>query len=192
MSTPVSRASRNALRGLGAEQQLRELAETVGLQASADSLRRDGAHARRFVTHLLQRLFRRFEAELRDEPKPAHEAQGILGETARSNRPQHAVREIGRSAERVDELTGLQSSRHRVDGEVAPLHVVFDREPGVGDDFEVVPARPGAPFGARRRKLDAGRRERPHPRVGGIQARTDASASDLEILDPAVWLERAA
>ena len=52
------------LRGLGAEQELRELAEPVGRDAAADPLAGDKLDARRVGPHLCERLLVGVEAEL--------------------------------------------------------------------------------------------------------------------------------
>ena len=67
-----------------------------------------------------QRLgFRRHrEAEARREPRDAQHAQRILGERRRDV-AQHAGREIGRAAVRIDQRAVL-AARHRVDRQVAP------------------------------------------------------------------------
>ena len=85
-----------------------------------------------------------------------------------------------------------RDARHRVHGEVAPPHVVLDRERRVGDDLEVVPAGPGAHLLARRRELDPRRCERTKVAVARMQPHPDEPARDDEVLDPAVRLERGA
>ena len=50
----------------------------------------------------------------------------------------------------------------------------------------------GAALGARRRELDPRRGQVPNPAVLRIETRADSAARDLEVLHPAVWLERGA
>ena len=145
------------LRGVLTEQKLRELTHPVGVQAAADALAGDEAHAVCFVAHLLQRRLIRSQTQLGDEAQAAHEAQWVLREAVRADGPQDAALEIGGTPERIDQLARVEAAGDRVDGEVAPRHVVFDGEARVGDDLEVVPPGAGAAFGARRRELDSGR-----------------------------------
>ena len=60
------------LRGLRAEQQLRQLPHAVRLQAAADPFGRDEPDVRCLFLHLAQRLVVGCEVELRDEAKPAN------------------------------------------------------------------------------------------------------------------------
>src|SRR6185436_20946627 len=103
---------------------------------------------------------------------------------------QLAALEVRQTAERVEELAGLESAGHGVHGEVAPPHVVRDRHRRVGDDLEVTVTRPDASLPARRRQLDARRGERPDRAVAGVEANADELAVDLHVLDAAVRLER--
>ena len=98
--------------------------------------------------------------------------------------------EVGAAAERVDDLPRLEPACDRVDREVAPLHVLLERDLTVGDDLEVVPSWPGRALDARRRELDPGRLERARRLVPRQQAHADALVGDDEVLDPAVRLER--
>ncbi len=132
------------------------------------------------------------EAELRDEAEGADQAQRVLAEALRRDGAEAASLEVGAAAERVDELARVEPPGHRVDGEVAPAHVVLDRELRVGDDLEVVPARPGRDLLARRRELDPGRRQLADPAVARVQPDADEPVGDDEILHAAVRRERRA
>ena len=80
--------------------------------------------------------------------------------SVRGDRAELAPLEVARARRTGRQLAGLEPPRHRVDREVAPRHVVRDRDRRVGDDREVAVARPGAALVARRRQLDSRRRER--------------------------------
>ena len=99
----IARESQRA-GGLGAEQELRELAHPVRREAAADALARDELHRRRLLPHLREQLLVGLEAELRDEAERADEPQRILAEALRRDRAQAARLEVGPAAERVDEL----------------------------------------------------------------------------------------
>ena len=127
------------------------------------------------------------------EPQPAEDAQRVLAEAVRPDRVQSSRRSrCATAAERIDELARLQPSRHGVDGEVAPRHVVHDRHGRVGDDLEVAVPRADALLAARWRQLEPGRRERPDRRVARVEADADELAVHLEVLHPPVRLERRA
>ena len=95
-------------------------------------------------------------------------------------------------AEGVDQLAGREASRHRVDREVAPRHVVLDRDGRIGDDLEVAVAGPDAALRPRRRQLDPGGRERADRPVARVEADADELAVHLHVLDAPVRLERGA
>ena len=77
------------------------------------------------------------ELELRDEARRAQHAQRVVDERdlGGERRAQPPRREVGGTAERIDELGVGQSDRHRVDGEVAAreirLEVVGERDLGL-------------------------------------------------------------
>ena len=100
-----------------------------------------------------------------------------------SHRAQHTLPEVVFAAEGVEQLAGLEPSRHRVDREVAPAHVVLERDRRVGDDLEILMRRPGRALGARRRELDPLRREAPQLAVVWVETDADELLGDLEILD---------
>ena len=181
----VAREPKRA-RGLFAEQQLRQLAHPVGGEAAADPLAGDEPYRLRLGAHLLARRLVDVEAELRDEAQRANEPQRIFREARGRHRPQHAALEILAAVERIDDLARREPARDRVHGEVAPTHVVLDGERRVRDDLEVVTARAGAHFLARRRELDPGRREPADLRVARVEADADEPSVDDEILDSAV------
>ena len=74
------------------------------------------------------------KAELGDEAGSPQEAQRILVEAlvGIADGAQDPHREVGLSAEWIDELAGKGVGRHRVDGEVAPREVIDERDV-VGD-----------------------------------------------------------
>jgi hypothetical protein len=92
--------------------------------------------------------------------------------------------------ERVQELSGLQPLGDRVDREVAPRHVLLERDPGVGDDLEVVAARTGRPLDARRRELEPGGLQRAYLLVTRKQPDADLLVRHDEVLHLPVRLER--
>ena len=159
------------------------------MEPTPHALARDERDARGLRAHLFECLGVRLEPELRHEAQAADEAQRILGKAARPNGAEHAVPQIVGSSERIDYLPRFQPPRHRVHGEVAAPHVSLDREGGVGDDLELVPARPGASLGTRRRELDPSGREAAKLRVPGMETRADAPPGDLELLHLAVRLD---
>src|SRR4029079_11433363 len=95
------------------------------------------------------------------------------------DRPEDALPEICDPAERVDELTRLEPSRDRVDGEVPAAHVVLDRGRPVGDDLEVVVTRPRAPLDPRRGQLDARRNDAANCPVRRVGAHAPETALPL-------------
>src|SRR5882724_10242129 len=97
-------------RRLLSEQQLRQLAHSVGVQPTPHALSGDERNARGFGAHLHQRLVVRLEPELRDEAQAANETEWILGEAPRPYRPEDSFPQIDLAAERVDQLPRLQSS----------------------------------------------------------------------------------
>ena len=76
--------------------------------------------------------------------------------------------------------------------EVAALHVLLERDSRVGDDLEVVSARPRRALDTWRRELDAGRLQRAGLPVAGQEAGTDPLVCDDQVLDAPVRLERSA
>jgi len=86
--------------------------------------------------------------------------------------------------------TAVVTLRDRVDREVAPLHVLLERDLAVGHDLEVVPARAGRALDPGWCELDPGRLERPRGLVPRQQPHPDALVRDDEILDLPVRLER--
>src|SRR5205823_14392440 len=101
--------------------------------------------------------------------QPAHDPQRVFGEAPGADGAQQSVLEVALPTVRVDELAGVEPARDRVDGEVAPRHVVLDRKAGLGEAPEIVAAWTGAAFGARRRELDPGRRRSSHRRVTRVE-----------------------
>ena len=178
------------LRRVGAEQELGELAHPVRGQPAADPLAGDVVDPRRPLAHLAQRVLVGIDVELRDEAEAADDPERVVAEARRPGRAENAPLEVGAAAERVEDLPRLEPTRDRVDREVAPLHVLLERDLAVGDDLEVVPAGAGRALDARRRELDPGRLERPRRLVPRQQPHADALVGDDEILDLAVRLER--
>ena len=146
-----------------AEQELGELAQPVRRQPAADPLTRDVLDPRRPLAHLPQRVVVGIDVELRDEAKAADDPERVVAEARRPGRAEDAPLEIGAAAERVDDLPRLEPPRDRVDREVAPLHVLLERDLAVGHDLEVVPAGAGRALDARRCELDPGRLRAPAP-----------------------------
>ena len=178
------------LRRMRAEQELGELPHPVRRQPAADPLTRDVLDPRRPLAHLPQRVVVGIDIELRDEAKTADDPERVVAEARRPGRAEDAPLEIAAAAERVDDLPRLEPPRDRVDREVAPLHVLLERDLAVGDDLEVVPAGAGRALDTRRRELDPGRLERPRRLVPRQQPHADALVGDDEILDLPVRLER--
>ena len=178
------------LRRMRAEQELRELPHPVRRQPAADPLARDVLDPRRPLAHLAQRVLVGIDVELRDEAEAADDPERVVAEARRPGRAEDAPLEVGAAAERVEDLPRLEPPRDRVDREVAPLHVLLERDLAVGDDLEVVPARAGRALDTRRRELDPGRLQRPRRLVPRQQPHADALVGDDEILDLAVRLER--
>ncbi len=177
------------LRDARAEQEPRQLAHAVRLEAAADALSGYESNARRFVDHLAQRLVVRREVELRDEAQAADDSQWILCERTRRNGSKHAVVEILLAVEGIDELVVGKPARDRIHRKVAPGEVVLDRCRGIHDDLEVVAPRTGAPLAARRRELDAAAHKLSDLRIARPQAQPHALPGDLEVLDAPVRLE---
>jgi hypothetical protein len=178
------------LRGLGAEQQLRELAHPVAREPAADPLGRDVVDLGGPLAHLAERVLVRVEVELGDEAEPAHDPERVVAEARGRRRAKDPALEVGPPAERVEQLAGLEPPGHRVHREVAALHVLGERDRGVGDDLEVVPAGPGRALDARRRELEARGLEGPHGPIAREQADADPPIGDDEVLDAPVGLER--
>ena len=145
---------------------------------------------RRPLAHLAQRVLVRLDVELRDEAKAADDPERVVTEARRPGRAEDAALEVGAAAERVENLARLEPARDRVDREVAPLHVLLERDLAVRDDLEVVPAGAGRALDPRRRELDPGRLQRARRLVPRQQPHAHALVGDDEILDPPVRLER--
>ena len=143
-SAPVSRAEPERQSRPRPEQELRQLPHAVGVEPPADPLGRDVPEPAGLCAHLRQRVLREREAELRDEPQTAQDPQRVLPEAVRAHGVQLAPLEVREPAEGVDELAGREAPGHGVDREVAPRHVVRDRDGRIGDDLEVAMARPDA------------------------------------------------
>ena len=96
-------------------------------EPAADPLRRDEPIRRRPLAHLAQRLLVGLEAELRDEAEAADDPQRVLAEARRPRRAQDAA---ARSSRPPSGSTArrLEPAGDRVDGEVAPRHVVLERD----------------------------------------------------------------
>ena len=163
---------------VGAEQELGELAHPVRGQPAADPLAGDVVDPRRPLAHLAQRVLVGVDVELRDEAEAADDAERVVAEARRPGRAQNPLLEVGAAAERVEDLSRLEAARDRVDREVAPRHVLLEGDLAVGDDLEVVPARAGRAFDARRRELDSGGLERPRRLVPRQQPDADALVGD--------------
>ncbi|MCW0425708.1 hypothetical protein NB713_003651 [Xanthomonas sacchari] len=93
----------------------------------------------------------------RHEPRRAQHPQRILGE-GRANVAQHPLLEIARAAIRIDQTPIGLVAGDGVDGEVAPLQILFQRHRRVGLHLEAVVAAPGLALGARQRVLLAAAR----------------------------------
>ena len=98
---------------------------------------------RRPLAHLAQRVLVGIDIELRDKAQPAHDPQRVVPKARWAGRAEDPAFEIGSAAERIEHLTGLEPARDRVDREVAPLHVLLERDTRVRDDLEVVSAGAG-------------------------------------------------
>ncbi len=127
---------------------------------------------------------------MRDEAKPAHDPQRVLGEALRRNRAQDAVLEIGPSAERIEHGAVQEPPSDRVDGEIAPAQIVLDARFGIDDDLEVVASWARRALTPRRRKLDPCGRQHSDRAVARIQPKPNGTTGDDEILDTSVRLER--
>ena len=77
---------------------------------------------------------------------------------------QHAVLEIALAAERIDERA-VPGLRHRVDGEIAPAQIVFQRHLGRRVHGEALVAAPAFPFRARERVFLVRLRMQEHGKV---------------------------
>ena len=185
----MSRARRSARRRLGAEEELRQLPHPVRGEPAADPLRRHVGHLRRPLAHLAERVLVRLEAELRDEAQAADDPQRVVAEARRARRAEDAPLEVAAAVERVEHLAGLDAAGDRVDGEVAPAHVLGERDRRVGHDLEVVAPRPGRLLHARRRELDPRRRQHADGAVAWKEPDADVAAVHGQVLDPAVRLE---
>lgn len=84
--------------------------------------------------------------EARGETRHAQQAHGIFQEGGRYM-PQQAFLQISRAVERIDQLAILGFG-HRVDGEVAPRQILFQRHRGIGVKGEAVIAVSGLALGA--------------------------------------------
>ena len=87
--------------------------------------------------------------EARQEARAAQDAHRVLGE-GRRDVAQHARLEVARAAEGIDQRAVLVLG-DRVDGEVAPLEVLFQRHRRIGVEGEAVVAGRGLALGARQR-----------------------------------------
>ena len=117
------------------------------------------------------------------------ESAAILREALPGHGAQEPPLEIAPAVERIDEVTRLEPSRHRVDGEVTPCHVVLDRDRRVGHDLEVAVAGPNAPLPSWRRELDPCRRGGADARVPWLEADAHELPVHLHVVDAPVRLE---
>jgi hypothetical protein len=101
------------------------------------------------AAHQLESLGRHREAEARREPRHAQDAHRILREGL-AHMAQHSRAQVALAVVRIDERAVL-GARHRVDGEVAALEVVLQRDVGGGMDREALVSGPGLALGARKR-----------------------------------------
>ena len=117
--------------------------------------------------HQLRRFVRHHEAEAvkaRRKARHAQDAHRIFGE-CRRHVPQPAGGQIGLAAERIDDVT-VRILGHGVDGQVAPLQVLFERHVRREAHRKAVIAAPGLALGARQGVLLAGLRVQEHRKVG--------------------------
>src|SRR6185503_11425830 len=98
---------------------------------------------RRPLAHLAERVLVGVDIELGDEAKPADDPQRVVPKARGAGGAQNPALEIGSAAEWIEHLTGLEPARDGIDREVAALHVLRERDTGVGDDLEVVAAGAG-------------------------------------------------
>ena len=159
----MSRASLSAFAGCAPSSSFESSPSPSAASPPPIRSRRDVLELRRPLAHLTQRVLVGVEAELRDEPQAAHDPQRVVPEARRARRAEDTALEVGAAAERIEHLAGLEPPRDRVDREVAALHVLLERDSRVGDDLEVVAARPGRALDARRRELDPRRLRAPGP-----------------------------
>jgi hypothetical protein len=180
------------LRRVGTEEELGELPHPVRGQAAADPLARDVLDLRRPLAHLPQRVPVRVDAELGDEAEAADDPERVVAEARRARRAEDAALEVLAAVQRVEDLARREAAGDRVDREVAPLHVLLERDAGVGGDHEVVAAGAGRALDPRRRELDSRRLERARRLVPREQPDADALVGDDEVLHLPVRLERGA
>src|SRR5665213_518476 len=159
---------------------------------AATVLTRDAADALRLRAHLGKRLLIRIEVKLRDEPKPAYESQRVLREAVRRHRAQDAALEVFAPVVRVDDRPVGETACDRVDREITPVEIVFDRCGRVDDDLEVVTAGPRRDLPARRRKLDPRTHLFPQLRVARVEADAYGPSRDDQLLGASMRLERGA
>ncbi len=84
------------------------------------------------------------------------------------DRTQPAAGDVLYAAEGIEQRSVGEAERERIDGEVAPRHVLLDRDPGVTDDVEIAVARAGRALAPRRCDVDAAWSQRPNLAVIGM------------------------
>jgi hypothetical protein len=142
-----------------AERLLRFRPDALGLQVVGFAGLDDLAHQR-------QRFVGDAEAaggETRGEARDAQHAHRILGERRR-DMAQDAIAQVGGAAKRVDQRAAFVLG-DRVDRQVAPAQIVFERHVGGRVERETMVAAAGLAFGARERVLLAGPRVQEHREV---------------------------
>ena len=110
------------------------------------------------------------KAEARRKPRHPQDAHRILGE-CRADMAQHAAADIFGAVARVDQPSRLVA-RQRVDGQVAALQVLLQRDVGRGVESEAVVARRGFALGARQRVLFVGLRMQEHRKIAPDRTET--------------------
>ena len=121
----------------------------------ADALRRDDLEAARHALDGGDELGVGLELVTGDEARGAQHPQWIVGEAdlGPERRAEHSCREVGRPAERIDELGHLPAGeleRHRVHREVTPREIGLDR---VGEHDVRLARVVGVRLGPERRDL---------------------------------------
>ena len=135
----------------------------------ADALATDNFQSVGITAQCVFGLFLDEESELCGKAHAAHHAQGVVAESdvGVERRADNAVFKVGQTIERVYEFAEavvVQTDGHRVDGEVTPVLVVFQRSV-FHDGFARVAAVALAP---RTDKLDLKSPLQPPPTGGGF------------------------
>ena len=118
--------------------------------------------------HQRLRFRRDGEIKARGKPRNAQDAHRIFGKR-RTDVTQHAFAKVVRAVIRVDQPAAVGTG-HRIDGQVAALQILFQRDVGCGVKVKAVITGRGLALGARQRIFLMGLRMQEHRKIAADRA----------------------